>query len=193
MNQHRGWSHGATFDKSKILAALASAEWEDEDSSDYEGEVKRVYLGTIFGLTPSGKFYASFACSNVAGDCPACNGVGSIVPRTGKRTRKRAKRRSKDLCKGVMTRGGWYMGTGLGAPYAVRVKAYRDHATRVADTSCNACDGMGSISAARDARWSEALEALATSMDAFVDYQDDSIFIAQCRDKQSDEMESEAS
>lgn len=39
---------------------------EEEEQEDWDGNiVKRTYLGTVFDLTPSGKYYMPFVCSNV--------------------------------------------------------------------------------------------------------------------------------
>ena len=37
--------------------------------------VARYYVGSVFGLLPSGKFYMPYACSNLK-PCPACGGSG---------------------------------------------------------------------------------------------------------------------
>jgi hypothetical protein len=53
--------------------------------------------------------------------------------------------------------------------------------------------GTGSISAARDEQWNEALEAAAEKIDAYVDYRDGDIFISQSRDRDKlDELDESA-
>ena len=37
--------------------------------------VGTVFLGTVFSMCPSGKYYLPFACSNV-NNCPICKGLG---------------------------------------------------------------------------------------------------------------------
>jgi hypothetical protein len=67
-----------------------------ETFDDMEGnKVQSVFLGTVFALMPSGKFYLPFACSNVA-PCPRCKGTGkhSKYPQ------------SCDFCQGTGTREG---------------------------------------------------------------------------------------
>ena len=49
---------------------LDDQEWYDNDSGDEE---RQVYLGTVFSVMPSGKYYLPFACSNVE-SCPVCKG-----------------------------------------------------------------------------------------------------------------------
>jgi hypothetical protein len=167
------------FDFAQIRAVLERADWE-KDPDEPLNEVRRVWLGTIFGITPSGKYYTPFACSNVAGDCGRCRGEGTIAPRMGKRMRARAKRRQDDFARGTIARGG--MGTLPGKRYAARVQVMRDAAFNRAHLLCPMCDGCGSRSAALDTRWNEALEKEAERIDAFVEYIDDSIFISQSRD-----------
>jgi hypothetical protein len=181
--------HGATFNWEAIAAELETTDWEADLDGDDSRQMRGVYLGSIFALTPSGKFYLPFACSNVAGDCPVCSGKGSVSPRTGKRVRARAKRRQRDFSRGTVKRG--TMGAAAGRAYAARVRAYRDRAFRTADTTCAACNGQGSISAARDERWSEDLEASAERIGAFVEYRDGDIFIAQSRDTEDETEDSE--
>lgn len=54
---------GLDFDA--IRADLDAAEWlPDPDARDQE--IRSVFLGTVFTLTPSGKYYAPFACGNVS-------------------------------------------------------------------------------------------------------------------------------
>ena len=43
---------------------------------DYDGNlIASLFVGTVFSLTPSGKYYMPFACSNVE-LCPRCKGTG---------------------------------------------------------------------------------------------------------------------
>ncbi len=58
-----------------IREELDSVEWEDRFGD--EGQQRSVFLGTVFSLTPSGKFYTPFANSNVE-RCPQCCGDGSF-------------------------------------------------------------------------------------------------------------------
>lgn len=176
------------FDFAKIRAKLDRGSWET-DPEDPTCEVRRVWLGTIFGVTPSGKFYTPFACSNVAGDCKACGGSGVLTPRTGKRARARAKRRQGDYSRGTITRGG--MGTPAGNAYADRVRKARLADFYAARLMCSACDGLGSRSAALDERFNTALEKEAAKIGTFVEYQDESIFISESRERLEDSDDSE--
>lgn len=52
-----------------IKKELEETPWEDGDVDGIK--VRRVFLGTVMSLTPSGKFYTPFACSNVQA-CRTC-------------------------------------------------------------------------------------------------------------------------
>jgi hypothetical protein len=60
-----------------VKHALTTPGWyrEEVDEDDFEGVVERLYLGTVFTLTPSGKYYMPWASGNVA-PCPRCKGTG---------------------------------------------------------------------------------------------------------------------
>lgn len=49
------------IDFDQVSRALKNADWE----TDEYGKVRRVFIGTVFSLFPSGKYYTPFACSNV--------------------------------------------------------------------------------------------------------------------------------
>lgn len=63
--------------KQQARATVKSA--LQENPYTYKNEngdsVKSVFLGTVFGIMPSGKYYMPFACSNVD-SCPRCKGEG---------------------------------------------------------------------------------------------------------------------
>lgn len=172
-----------------IARELEIEPWEAE--SDNPGtEIRRVWLGTIYGITPSGKCYAPFACSNVVGDCPVCTGTGTRKPTESKRHLNRAKSREARLCRGLLNRPGtWTERESPAGKYQARVARFRSRCRRVLDTSCPACGGLGSISAYRDERWSEEMERKAEAIGAFLDYQDESVFVSQCRDSEETETE----
>lgn len=153
---------GVVFTADILRSALDVAPWEPSEEEGFEE--RRVWLGTVYGITPSGKYYAPIACGNVAGDCPVCAGEGAREPRTGRRVRKRALARDRRIRKAAIKRFGWaYLW-----PQAVKERTAK--LQQRASTTCRACDGLGSISAARDARWNEALETMAESIGAFIDH-----------------------
>lgn len=71
------WSPGQSiFNLDAIRAELAEAD-PQESMHDEDVLEKWVYLGTVFSLMPSGKFYTPWACSNVDA-CERCGGAGQI-------------------------------------------------------------------------------------------------------------------
>src|SRR5215469_11736670 len=118
--------HG--FDLKAIRRLLDKEDWQD-DPDNPQGEMRLLFLGTTFSLTPSGKFYVPFACSNVAGDCPVCKGEGKVEPRTGKRIRKRAEARARAFARRVARRG--FLQSKPGKAYADRVRRFRDRACKL--------------------------------------------------------------
>jgi hypothetical protein len=57
-----------------IVKAAIKDNWEQTE--DVEGnKVESIFLGTVFALTPSGKYYTPWANGNVDA-CPRCKGEG---------------------------------------------------------------------------------------------------------------------
>ena len=52
------------FNIENLKEELEQAEWED-DCNNPDMESRQIYIGTVFALYPSGKFYMPWACSNV--------------------------------------------------------------------------------------------------------------------------------
>ena len=52
----------------KIVAEVRASPWE-EDPEDTGQEMRYAYLGSVLSISPSGKIYAPFACSNL-NPCP---------------------------------------------------------------------------------------------------------------------------
>ncbi len=67
------WYKQGVFD---LMEAKYKKQFEDIDFLEYEmdmgtvegmdGEYKSLYIGTVFNIMPSGKYYMPFACSNVS-------------------------------------------------------------------------------------------------------------------------------
>jgi hypothetical protein len=58
-----------------VKEEMAQVPWEP--TFDDDGEDRRVYLGTVMALYPSGKFYTPFAHGNVE-ICEACAKAGDV-------------------------------------------------------------------------------------------------------------------
>ncbi len=126
------------------------------------------FLGSVFSLTPSGKFYAPFACSNVAG-CKKCRGTGSVKRRAGN-AEALAEAQSRldaiDIRAIVDAHGGY-------TSWPESVRAEVDAARAVVESAkttrqCEWCSGLGSHEAAQDEDWWAALETVAHAHGLFV-------------------------
>lgn len=146
-------SEGAAFDVEAIRRILDEKEWEEADeNTDSYGQVRRVWLGTVLGVTPSGKVYAPFACSNVTG-CDTCKGRGSILTVRRRVAKKWAnaydhERKRSDR----LTKPGWNRAR------RSAMTAWRNYSRST--RSCTACGGLGSREAYLDELWREHHEKL---------------------------------
>jgi len=150
----RAWDwHGIKRD------AEASAEPDDECDGMLIG---RSYLGSVFSLTPSGKMYAPFACSNVMG-CPGCNGRGMVRNPERNGYRHAALKQRRDVARSRKRFGV------LGIQHA-DVERFRPF------VSCDACGGLGSREAHLDEMWHEILEDVAGEHDIGIEWRDGDCF-----------------
>lgn len=179
--EHKPWpGHGCELFASKIREALDAEDWEDADPNvDSYGQERRLYLGTVFGCMPSGKFYTPFACSNVMG-CDSCGGSGMIA---NHRKRRITKKRSARF-KRAYNRPRWYR---------LNVTPMRHKAGTQAYRSCTACGGLGSREGHLDGLWSDYAASVCESVGAcLVNGEGDpcDLFITEYRDT-PDEDETE--
>lgn len=126
-------------------------------------------LGSVFTLTPSGKFYAPFACSNVMG-CARCKGTGSAKNRKGDAlAHEVAKAADWAYRSAVMAEhGAWSSGQGPEATVA-RLRELEKVALAVQpERTCSWCGGCGSHEAAKDQDWFAALERVTSQKGLFV-------------------------
>jgi hypothetical protein len=197
--------HG--FDLKAIRANLDREDWEsDPENPGYQ--VRRIYLGDVFSLTPSGKMYMPFACGNLDA-CETCKGTGSVVPR---RYRRRTQKKHATRHAKVMARFDalWGKGDETGAPMPSLGPAYRPAGQRAAfrfidrqpkrfrlrylsvGTTCTACGGCGSREAHVDELWNEAAEETVGSIDGVhLSWEDGDAFAVETRDAPEDDDESE--
>lgn len=200
--------HG--FNLKLIRAELDRATWE-HDIGNPGTECRRVWLGTVSGLTPSGKYYQPFACSNVE-PCPRCEGKGTLPPHRKRRIVKKWEARSAwtlrrfdrlydeprsklvDAPKGMPTLGPNYQPAGHKAAYAFIARQpamFRLRSGIPRPQWCPHCQGMGSREVLLDELWHEAVsEALGemsvalTTGESGEDY-----FAEEYRDIEEDEQE----
>jgi len=118
------------------------------------------FLGSVFSLTPSGKFYMPFACSNVMG-CRRCKGTGSVNNRKGSEVVYNA----LDAACTVLLHKLWET-EGMAVAWSDEAKARMAKAREERDQyraslTCTWCRGSGSHEAAMDEDWQEALTRVA--------------------------------
>jgi hypothetical protein len=143
------------------------ADAKDNPREDFDGNrAGYFFLGTVFGLTPSGKFYTPFACSNVA-LCPFCKGDGTLKvsrPRANEAVYFRGK--PVGVCLSI---GGVHFKMqpyfdeakgGIQEPINVDMTHDEPGDYRFSKT-CTACGGVGSVEAYRDEVFREVLEEIA--------------------------------
>lgn len=128
-----------------------------------------VWLGTIFALTPSGKYYAPFACSNVMG-CKRCRGTGEVKNHKADPAKfKAADERNAELLADLLANHGPWFAHAWPKDKAEELEASRKVANENKPTrTCDWCNGTGSHEAAKDRDWWAALESVAESLDLMV-------------------------
>ena len=135
----------------------------DNAEKNYEGEYEgREFLGTVFALYPSGKYYMPWACSNVE-LCPKCNGAGHTP---NKRFDPRAFKGLDDADSllrtyAVETFGPWCEGKWPKSYQSVLRKLQHARERASENHHCEECNGMGSAEAYQDELFGEALELVA--------------------------------
>jgi hypothetical protein len=176
-----------------IRAALDEEPWE-EDPEDDSTEVRRIFLGTVFALTPSGKFYTPFACGNVA-ECSRCGGRGARPrfkrPSLQRRREKAIARRQKWLAAlHEREKRGEIKFT------AARWKQiYRGWRYLCTSYTCEHCAGCGSREAHLDELWREKAEAEMESIGASLENGEGDpcdLFVVERREAQDDDSDEES-
>jgi hypothetical protein len=149
------------WDWEKIRAEALSnpneqGEWEEEHYGS-------CFIGSVFTLTPSGKFYTPWATSNLT-PCPQCKGEGRISNRkTGDADRYYPGKEELDA-----TRVSYATLHGFASDWPEGLLEKTNTRARELETfnpvqECNWCGGIGSHEAAQDEDWREALEYVAGS------------------------------
>jgi len=162
--------------EARYRAEIARWDWEgikrdaleNLEPSEYDDEMLEglTYLGSILSLSPSGKFYLPFACSNLS-PCEACHGKGSYPPKSPKRIAKKARKRldrERKRFRALVAQGKREWGK---ATKRER-KLWRKLERLSAPQTCGLCAGYGSREALEDELWREALEATAEEHGMFI-------------------------
>lgn len=173
--------HGAELDAREIRRLLDRELWETAPHDEDEEE-RSIYLGSVFSLTPSGKFYMPFACSNVAA-CDSCKGSGHVLNvkrrihkkwiHAYERQRRLWQKRSRD----------WQMGQRHASAAPGARTAYRNY-LRVSRT-CTVCGGLGSREAHLDELWRGYAEALCESIGTALEWESGEAFVREYRMKEN--------
>lgn len=171
----------------RVRRDLENTEWTDT-GDQYE---RKTFIGTVFSLYPSGKYYMPWACSNLD-KCERCNGKGSVEIKKHRRLQKKwhaAKKRVWKLAEKfkivgdvvALEKHGWYRYYRTLNKIVIR---------RNFDGVCPHCNGMGSREAYLDERFFEQLEKEASRYGLFVTGGEGDpcdIFVGECCDELPDE------
>jgi len=163
---------------SKAEYALQISRWNwplilETAAGNYDGETDEdgsatglCFLGTVFHLMPSGKYYMPFACSNVDA-CKRCNGSGVV----SRKKADPARYNHLDLMVNCTVKAALHFGSFPDWPPALKeevafLRKIRDRYSL--DMPCPSCKGVGSEEAHRDELFQEALQEEAEKHDMFI-------------------------
>ena len=176
LNDMNGWDwEGFKIDQVQAAIDTISDNSVEElslfEMVDNDGAIKgAAFLGTVFNLTPSGKYYQPFACSNVE-PCETCAGSGIIDnPDANEELCTLFERKARMLSGYLLDDyGAW--GSGLWPKDKENELAeYRGYMVRYSPTlTCPECEGLGSAEAYQDQLWQEALDESADSHDMWAE------------------------
>lgn len=142
----------------RVKALVEAEDWEDDPDGD--GQSRQIFIGTVFNLAPSGKYYTPWACSNLD-PCPVCGGTRKGRGHRKRRVRARAaKRYLKLLAWGTKHPGN--------RRTIAQARVRRRALVLAGLDGCGRCDGLGSAEAADDQVFWEKMEAEAEDHGLFV-------------------------
>lgn len=191
------------FDPDLVKAALEEMPWEKDNDFAEEPLSRRIFIGTVFALCPSGKYYTPWASSNVD-PCPKCEGSGVLdrspwlwprcQPCQGDGWRfigelAELRQEEFDTALAFLKKNGWItFGDYFGQPerFVCRVC---DGLGKV-QPECSTCGGLGSEEAFLDQLWWEQAEALYDSHEFTVESGEGDpcdILAAQYKEEEPDE------
>ena len=173
------------FDPSEVRASVNSEDWQESMFDDGQ-EQRGAFLGTVFALCPSGKYYTPWACSNVD-PCPVCNGKGTI-----------SQGRMQDLVYDVLRFlqceiVGQTIRNRDKAPLTIKLLCllYKTR-MRFAPITCAACGGLGSREAYLDDLWHEKADLALGTVDLYLEHGEGDpcdLFATEYRDRENGEGE----
>jgi hypothetical protein len=157
--------------KAIVVDAMQSGEWYKRESEDDSEEcVESQFLGTVFALYPSGKYYTPFANSNVD-VCPRCKGMCKV-----KNAKEDASACSLAMAEDSALRtsmmaqyGAWANGQWPEESVKRLESLQKTIRQTAAEKTCPHCHGEGSREAYEDGVFSEALESAAEKVGAWIE------------------------
>lgn len=171
-----------------VRSDLETWDWEVDNEAGDGREVRRSYLGSWLSMSPSGKIYAPWANSNVAG-CPVCNGSGDVPNPLKHRLRVKYRNKVERLRKRLLRYHGFYCGGTWPSHLSARLRRWDDLGRE--NFTCPRCGGLGSAEAHDDELFTETLEEfLEHEGDLYIEHCDGDIFVTQYREAQEEEEES---
>lgn len=141
-----------------------------EPDRDNPGQMTgSAFVGTVFQLTPSGKYYTPLACGNV-NPCSRCKGQGKITNRRqNPEVHAQATQWANDLRAYAMRRYGPWADKKWSKAITQEIEQTDKQVKQTApEITCPACDGVGSVEAFQDEVWQEVFESVAESHGMFV-------------------------
>lgn len=140
------------------------SDWEPVEDGIGDQERRSMFLGTIMNLSPSGKVYYPFACSNVE-SCPCCGGAGDVPNWRGDPDRALTASTTRQcLVEQLITRWGPHAAGRWPPPFGeIAAKLQQVSEKHKPAVTCPLCDGVGSAEAHQDQNWREAFEKVLDS------------------------------
>ena len=170
------WKPGETiFNLDALRDEFAETEMQ-ESMYDEDIREKWVYLGTVFSMMPSGKFYTPWACSNVE-PCERCSGRGSIdSPTRGTLPESAAAvlaTQAKQMDWQIRSLAMRFYGPACNGAWPPQLTVLLSRTAEVvqrlsAKVQCPHCEGVGSREAYLDEVWREQAEEELGKIGAFL-------------------------
>jgi len=150
------------FDPAFVRASVNSEDWQESMFDDGQ-EQRSAFLGTVFALLPSGKYYMPWACSNVD-PCPVCDGKGTLSQGKAQDLVSDLSYKVKNLLSDTV-RDRKY------APFTVWLAVRFYHLwQRSMPNTCAACGGLGSREAYLDELWYEKANDALETVDLYLEH-----------------------
>jgi len=148
-----------------IAEAMGNAETDPDDEGQ---EIGSCHLGTIQGLTPSGKMYTPWAAGNLD-SCEKCQGKGDIPnPQHNIRKFEKAQEMNRSLTRKLLDAHGAH--PNWPDEDKARLERLRAQEQKYRENlECEHCGSLGCREAFEDQEWTGVLEAVAEEKGGFVD------------------------